>query len=407
MTLKQLAINAAVVLGTLTLAFLIWEFREAVIVFVFSLAIAAAARPYVESLSNRGLPSTVALVLVYVLFVVIVIGIFVLAGNSLITEIQHLTDNLAKTYDAIWTNWPKGTDFQKLIVQRLPPPADLYKSFSPEQSGSTISGLLGFTITSATLIGQILTIFVLSIYWSIDRVHFERLWLSLLKVESRARSRDIWRAIERDFGSYVRSEVLQSILAGVLLGLGLWAMGIQYPSLLAMFAALAWLIPWLGGVLAILPVALVGFSQSMGLGIFATIFAIGILVLLDFLIEPRFLRKRQFSSLLSILLIIALIEPFGLMGFIVAPPLAAALELIFRYNLSAKPVPTSTQSAEQVTELRARILQLRQTIANHPEPPEPQTLSILARLEELVKRTDQELETMEDKRQPVRRRIQI
>ena len=98
-------------------------------------------------------------------------------------------------------------------------------------------------------------------------------------------------AIERDFGEYVRSELLQSILAGVILGLGLWAMGIQYPILLAIFAALAWLIPWLGGVLAIIPVAIAGFSQSIGLGIFATVFALGVLFFLDFLIEPRFIAQ--------------------------------------------------------------------------------------------------------------------
>ncbi|MCZ7672142.1 MAG: AI-2E family transporter [Chloroflexi bacterium] len=74
-----------------------------------------------------------------------------------------------------------------------------------------------------------LVILFLSLYWSLDRVRFERLWLSLLPPEQRARARDIWQTIESDLGSYIRSEVAQSLLAGLLLGLGYWALGSPTP----------------------------------------------------------------------------------------------------------------------------------------------------------------------------------
>ena len=392
MSMKQLAVNTAVVLGILLLGFLVYEFREAVIIFIFSLAIAAAARPFVTSLTNHRVSTGLAILLVYLIFALFIGGIFWAAGSSLVSEVQHLSDRAAITYDKIWMTWPNGTDFQKMIVGQLPPPAELYKAFTPDRISATLNGVFGFTRSSVTLIGELFTVLVLSIYWSIDRVHFERLWLSLLPVKSRARSREVWRAIERDFGEYVRSQILQSICAGLLLGVGLWLMGVNYPTLLAVFGALAWLIPWLGGVLALLPIAVTGFSQSLGLGIFATVYAIGVLLLLDFIIEPRFMRGRRFSSLLSILLIIALIEPFGFWGFIVAPPLAAAIELIFTYNLRARQAPVAVQTAEQVNDLQARVLEVRESVARSGQPPEPQTLSLLGRLEELVNRADEVLE---------------
>lgn len=399
MSLKRLAINTAVVLGILTLLLLLYEFREAVVVFVFSLGIAAAARPFVISLTNRKVPTGLAIVLVYATFSLFIIGIFWAAGGVLLSDFQHLSDNLATTYDQTWTSWHKGSNFQQMIVQQLPAPADLYKGFTPERASATLNSLLGFTMSSVTLIGEAFTVLVLSIYWSIDRVHFERLWLSLLPAKSRAQSREVWRAIERDFGEYVRSQVLQSIFAGLLLGAGLWVMGVDYPVLLAVFAALIWLIPWLGGVLVVLPIALTGFSQSMVLGIGATVYAIAILFLLDFLIEPKFVRRRQFSSLLSILLIIALVGPFGLLGFIVAPPLAAAIELVFRYNLQARQVSATVQDAERVTELHARLLQVREAVSHAAEPLEPQALNLLERLEDLVNRAEEALE--EEKPGPV------
>ena len=395
MTMKQIAINTAVVLGILLLCVLLYEFREAVVIFIFSLAIAAATRPYVTSLARLRMPSGVAILLVYLSFAVLIIGIFWAVGNSLLSDIQHLSDRLALTYDQIWSTWPKGSEFQRTIVQQLPAPTELYKALTPERVSATLNSLLGFTRSSVTLIGEVFTVLVLSIYWSIDRVHFERLWLSLLPAKSRAQSREVWRAIERDFGEYVRSEVSQSILAGLLLGLGLWAMGVPYSTLLAVFGALAWLIPWLGGVLVVLPIALSGFSLSLGLGIFASVFSIGVLLLLNFVVQPRFVHKRHFSSLLSILLIIALIGPFGLLGLIVAPPLAAAIELIFWYTLQGRQVPVKVQAAEQMNELQIRVIQIREAVAHSATPPEPQTLNLLERLEALVKRADQVVESEE------------
>lgn len=392
MNYKQVAINAFVVFGILALAFLLWQFHHAVLLFFFSLAIAAAARPYVESLVQRGVSGSLAIILVYVLFIGLISLIFWAVGSSLLNELQHLADSLAMAYDRIWSTWPKGTQFEQMIVRQLPAPADLYKTFSPEQQSSMMNSMLGFTMTSANMIGEAFTVLVLSIYWGIDRVHFERLWLSLLPVESRARARDIYRAIDRGFGAYVRSEVLQSIIAGLLIGFGLWAMGINYPTLLAVFAALAWLIPWLGGVLAVLPVAIVGFSQSIGLGALATLYAIAVLFFLELVIEPRFIRRHQFSSLLSILIIIALIEPFGLLGLLVAPPIAATIELIFRYNLRMRPVPPEVQRDEKIEQLRARANHLRQLIQNHPEEPEPQTMNMLERLDNLLNRSDKVME---------------
>jgi predicted PurR-regulated permease PerM len=282
---------------------------------------------------------------------------------------------------------------QKFLISQLPPPEELYANFSPEQSGSILTNIMGFTLTSANFLGQVVSVIILSIYWSIDRFHFERLWLSLLPVDSRSRARDVWRNIERDFGAYIRSEVLQSLFAGVLLGIGLWLLGVEYPILLALFAALAWLIPWLGGVLAIIPIALTGLSENLWLGIFATLFATSVLFFLEFYIEPRFIRRRQrqFSSLLSIILIIALSKPYGLMGFLVAPPLAAAIELIFRYNLRNKIQPEVLQTVEQVSILRGRIIQIRDILSRSAEPPEPQIASLLGRLESLVDQTDRAL----------------
>ena len=398
MTIRRIAVYAATVMGTLAVLFLLYEFRQALILFLFSLAAAAAFRPFVDRFTTRGMSRGRALLIVYGLFLVALVLLIVAVGSQLINELQRLADNLARSYDQMWTTWPEGTEFQRMIIQQLPAPADLYASVSPDQENTLLPGLLGFTTLSVSFIGQLVTVIILSIYWSVDRIHFERLWLSLLPVESRSSARDIWRNIELDFGAYIRSEVLQSIFGGALIGVGMWLMGMPYPALIALFAALAWLIPWLGGVLAVLPVTVSGLSQSPGMGIFASAFAIGVLFFLELYIEPRFIRRRQFSSLLSILLIIALIEPFGLFGLIIAPPLAAALELIFRYNVQSKQTGEALKEIERISQLRSRIMAIRQIAENNQETVEPQTLNLLSRLEALIDQADDVIDREKSRR---------
>lgn len=393
MTLRAIAIYTTIILGTLLLLFLAWVFQEGLLIFIFSLAVAAAARPLVNWLLQRGIARSLALVIIYSVAFVLIVVVVLLLGRSLLRELQVAADNLARAYDQIWRDWPTGSEIQQAIVKQLPAPADLYQNFSLEQDNSPLQPLLNFTIGSFNLFGQLVAVLILSIYWTIDQVHFERLWLSLLPVESRARARDIWRDIERDFGAYIRSEVLQSILAGLLLGIGYSLIGLPYPTLLALFGALVWLIPWLGGVLAVLPAVLVGLPLSLWLGLGAGVLAIAVLIFLEFFIGPRF-TQRQFSSLLGILLILALVEPYGLLGFLVAPPLAAALELIFRYSLQIRTTPPLiNESGQKINELNTRLDSIHNIIANRDDPPEPQVTSLLTRLEDLLQRTSEEIKS--------------
>jgi predicted PurR-regulated permease PerM len=389
---RRVALNTAVVFGVLLLVYLAWVFRQALIIFFFSLAVAAAVRPLADRLSKRGLAQGLALLLVYLVSFIVLAVIIMLVGNSLLRELQLAADSLAQSYERIWQEWPQGTEFQQLIVGRLPAPADLYESFSIDQPNSALQPIMGFTLSWFNFLSQVSIIIILSIYWSLDRVHFERLWLSLLPVGARARYRDMWRDIERDFGAYMRSELFQSLLAGILLGLGYWVIGLPFPTLLALFGALAWLMPWLGGVLAILPAVLAGLSIHLGLGSAAALYAIAVLFFLEFVIEPRFIRRRQYSSLLSILMILALVQPFGLLGLVVAPPLAAALELAFRYNLQNRPKPLPDESVQRIAELQDRLDIVRQMIAGQEEEPEPQTINLLNRLENLVEKANELLE---------------
>ena len=145
-----------------------------------------------------------------------------------------------------------------------------------------VQTVLGLTMGSFDLLGQLLIVLVLSMYWSADQEHFKRLWLSLLPFQARARAREVWQNIETGFGAYLRSQVIQTVLAILLLGFGYQVLGLRYPVALALIGAICWLIPWAGVLLAVIPAVLAGISISPVLGLLAAALTIGVLAFLEY-----------------------------------------------------------------------------------------------------------------------------
>jgi len=383
--MKKIAWVTAVVLATLIGVYMLYEFREAVILFMLSLGVAAAARHLVDRFTAARLPRALGLVVVYLSIIGFLFVIIAVFGGSLLSELEQLSDNFAVFYENLWSTWPQGTEIQRTIIKYLPAPPDLYAAIAGADGGGIFQTFLGFTVGSLTFISQVGAVLIFSIYWSTDQVHFERLWLSLLPVEQRSRAREIWRNIETGVGAYIRSELTQSILVGILLGYGFWLMQIEYPALLAIFCAIAWLIPWIGGVVSILPVFWAGWMVSPWIAVLAAVYTVAVLLFLELIVEPRMYNRRQYSSLLTVLLVIALADVVGLIGLLLAPPLAAAIQILFNQLVAVpKPAP-ALDSAVNIDRLEERLAAARLLAAERDAELPPKTASMLSRLDTLIK----------------------
>jgi hypothetical protein len=160
-----------------------------------------------------------------------------------------------------------------------------------ERIDAAVQSVLGFTLSFFDIFAELGIVLILSLYWAVDRARFERLWLSALPVPSRATARDVWISVESGVGAYLRSEVLQSFLAGWMLGVGYWMLGLPYPVMLAVFGALAWMIPWIGGLIALAAVVVLGWSAGAGPIVLASAYTVAVFVFLEKLVEPRLLDR--------------------------------------------------------------------------------------------------------------------
>jgi putative permease len=390
--MKRLAVYTVAFLGTLTVLLLLWEFRGAILLFLLSLAVAAAVRPIHNYARQYGLSSSLALVLIYTLGLIVIGALFYTISGLLLRDLQQITDDFALSYEQIKLEWPQGDAFQQAVAEQLPAPLDFYKALAGEE-GAVLFGTL-FDVTSILLniAGQFLIILVLSIYWSADRARFERLWLSLLSAEKRIRARDVWREVEYEIGAYLRSEVIQVFLAGLLLALGYWLLGLKYGATLALVGALVWLIPLVGGALVVIPVFLIGLSNNIFVATAAAVYTFIVFLALELVVEPHLFNRQRYSSLLLLLGIIMLAADFGVLGLIVAPPLMVAIQILFDAMLVQKSVVApAAKPVLYLDDLRARLAAVKEKITELDEPPSPETLSLLERVTKLIEEADETL----------------
>jgi len=382
---------AIIVVSTLMLLLLLWQFSISIVLFLLSLAVAAALRPVINSITGRYVPKRLALGIVYFLLIAAIASSLLLISQPFLNDLQTATDDFVANYERAKTDWPvHGSLFQKTLVQQLPPSSDLFETLTGQGGIPVLEGMFGIAQNFLSTIGHIAIVIVLSLYWSADQFRFERLGLSLIPEEHHPRALHIWRSVETGVGAYLRSETVQSVLAGMLLWLVYSIMGIRYPTLLAGWGAIARLIPWFGALIAVLPALLIGIGASSTVGILATLYTIAILLTLKLVIEPRFFLRSKYSALLIVLFVIGLAETFGFIGVILAPPLAVAVQILFRHLYPLTAPTFSTEMSEQITDIKERLLQLKRRLQTHRSR---ESVRLADRLNHL---TDQAVEVLQD-----------
>lgn len=385
---KRIFVIGTAVMTTLLALVVLWQFRIVVIYVLISLALAATVRLIARSESRHSFMTRLLLILLYV----VSIGIFGLliffVARLLIGDLQQLaqTISLQKT----WGLPPRleGGFFQQALNRWLPTPDKLFEAITSQRQ-LMISAVLGFTQGIGGILSGSFIILFLSIYWSINQNHFERLWLSLLPSEQRTHAREIWRTLERDLGAYIRSEIAQSLLAVLLLGMGYWILGAPYPALLAVVGAVAWLVPLVGAGLAVILPLLLGLLTGAQFSLVTVLYTLIVLVALQVWVEPRLYRRTRNNPILTFVLLLVMADAFGLLGIIVAPPLSVACQTLWNLIVSDRMTPDTPL---QVSDLKERQARLYVALNEMEGPPLPLIASSMERLAGLLEKAEPVLE---------------
>ncbi|MEX2054556.1 MAG: AI-2E family transporter [Candidatus Andersenbacteria bacterium] len=295
--------------------------------------IAAAVEPVANYFQQFKIPRVISVAIVY-------LGIVILLSSTIALLVGPLTAQITQLSQAV-----------PHLVNRL---SELFP-FIPhlDQAGLTSATQellvrVGNNITNISVnvfqqtrtffsgIVTILFIFILAFYLVVERdalKKFARI------VTPRAHLPYVEQSIvraQRSIGRWVLAQLTLAVIVGVLVGVGLWVIGIPYSLVLGLLAGIMEIIPVMGPIIAAIPGVVVGLSQSLTFGVVALVFYVLVQQLENHVLVPNIMRRAiGLNPLVTIIAILLGARLAGTPGVILSVPLATILSIFLSDLFSA------------------------------------------------------------------------
>jgi predicted PurR-regulated permease PerM len=339
-TLKQVAFGTALVTLVITALVLMVALRYVVLLLFLGIVVATALAPLVERLRNFGLSQSAANLVAFGMLLLVAIGIAIALIPFFAAQIVQAVSDFPAFYAGFRTTVTQSNSrFLRELGAQLP--ADPFNSLS-QDSGAALSDQILAIIPSAVraVFFSILVLF-LSYYWLYYRALAIQSVALLIPLNQRAGVVEIWNESEQKIGAFVRGLVILSFIIGILSAIGYVAIGLPYGLTIAVIAGLLEAIPYVGPIITTVLASLVGLAVSQNMALLA----IGVALIIQFLensiVVPRVMDKAVgVSPVVTLLALAVFSDLFGLLGALLAVPLAAVFQVLLDRLMRTTTIPT-------------------------------------------------------------------
>jgi predicted PurR-regulated permease PerM len=255
-------------------------------------------------------------------------GVVVVVGGVLRNQVTTLLNDAPKLLEDLRHHKTIAhLDAKYHIIRSLE-----HKLNNPDELTDSFGGV--FNVGLSVLNGVVATVVVmiLTFYFLAGLPTLKRALYSLAPSTRRERVGQLGDEILRRVGRYVIGAFMVALLAGTVSLLFLLSVGLtEYALPLALLVALLDLIPLVGSITGAAIVSIVGFANSLSIGIACVVFYVIYETLEGYVIYPRVMRSSvdvpEYVTIIAVLVGGAL---GGIVGALLALPIAAAGLLIVR-----------------------------------------------------------------------------
>lgn len=173
------------------------------------------------------------------------------------------------------------------------------------------------------------TIFLIAFYWITEKPLIKRAAVSLFSPAHRRRALRIWNEVEVKLGAWIRGQLLLMAVVGALATLAYGMMGLPFWLILGVIAGLTEAVPNVGPIVGAVPAVLMALTVDWRLALGVVAFVTVLQLLENAVLVPRIMRNAVgLSPLTTILAILAGGEVRGVVGALLAIPVAGAIQVI-------------------------------------------------------------------------------
>lgn len=295
--------------------------RSTLIVIAISALIAIGLDPVVALLIRRGLRRGAAVAIAYLGLLAFVFGAFYAIIPPVATQVGAFISTLPQRLEALQHNATiKSLDDRFGLIQKL-------QNYVSSMGSGAASGV--FTVAGIAV--DLVVVLILTLYFLSGLPRIKAAAYRLAPASRRPRVTDIGDKIIKQMGGYLGGATLIALQAGLVAGVFAWIAGLPYPWAIALAATLLDFVPVVGPIIIGVSMALLGFSQSLIIGIVAGAFYVCQHLFEAYWLYPRVMRRTvHISSAAVIVAILIGAALLGVTGAILAVPVAAAVQLIVR-----------------------------------------------------------------------------
>lgn len=286
--------------------------------------LAVGLEPAAVGLVRRGLPRWAATTTVFAVAAVL-IGAFIAAAvpplsaqtRQLIDQAPHYIEQ-AQNHSSTIGRLNDRFHLQQRITDAV------------DKSGGSLFGALVAAGTAVFgVVADTLIVVVLTIYFLVDLPRIRTTLYRLVAHTRRPRAVIIGDKVFAKVGAYVLGNVATSVIAGAATAMWLIVFGVPYPVLLGLFVGLLDLVPIVGSTVAGVVVSAVALSVSLPVCIATAVFFIAYRLVEDYVLVPKIIgRFVKVSGVVTIVAVLIGAQLLGILGALIAIPIAAAAQLL-------------------------------------------------------------------------------
>lgn len=288
--------------------------------FLLSVFLAILSLPLLVWLQGKRIPTTPAVLLTVLANIVLLATIVIIVGGSVESftrEAPKYSDRLQQMASAllVWLQG-KGIDLSPKIAGDVVNPG-------------AVMGLVGQMFNSlASVLSNFVLVVITTIFILFEATQFpQKLHLALGRQDSDSQT---FSTIILEVQRYLGIKTLISIATGLLIGVWVAILGVDFPVLWGLLAFLFNYVPNLGSIIAAIPTVLLALVQ-LGPGT-AALVGIGYLVVntaLGNFVEPYFMgRKLGLSTLVIFLSLVFWGWVWGPLGMLLSVPLTMVVKIL-------------------------------------------------------------------------------
>jgi len=303
---------------------------------IFSILFSYLIYPAVKRLAPR-MPRAAAVAVVYAgIFVVVVIALAFLAPTVLV-QAQEFALNYPRLVAAVQQSIAHPS--ANPVMQRFPPQVRELVAKNAGKVGEyigVVAAALGGRIlpavqSGATLVTELAVMFGVTFMFIVDLEKIQATMIRMVPRARRAWAISLVEEIDVVIGGFIRSQVLLAIVTAVASILVLVVLGVPYAVLLGVLIGVLSIVPIVGALVGAIPAVIVALV-TVGLvkATIVTVLLIVIFQVIGNLVAPLINAKLvNVTPLIVTLAILIGGEAYGILGILLAVPVAGILRVVY------------------------------------------------------------------------------